>query len=563
MEELMKKLHSNDRNEWLEARNDLMKLANENPGAFQANFPKFLDLVAQSPHEELVMTIACALRAAQERFPDLAITHSAEIITTLERIAEQFTMDNAESPAGSGALCLLSILGSHLQNNQDMFRRAIPVLFQLLRKKHDVSGLAFGYINTWVYRSPQLFSQHVDDLLYLVMDGKKELLVSLMQMYSRNPEAFEKPNVMEFLVNTVLSDYSYQTSAMNILWEISKKKPELVAPHVMKLRPTLQSPMTASLALMILGNVAREQPDVIKPLVPDVYQVSKSNPQYKALVPNILGLVGRMSEDTAAEMLSLLADMLKDKDQATLVQILTEMKNLGEMNRQLLAPYIELVRQFTDDPQDYIRTQAQAIIDYYEGRDLKSLVARFEALNEEMKAAVQNFDDLKQYVDQHVSELKEFIAEINKKLPIPSGFSSEGRIRKTLTLYFTCAKQGERCLFPQDRPFTTQTKEFNKWLKVAVSAVKLGVAVVTSVTPVGAITSGPSVTSASLDAVRTLYQVLKDNPDDAEFLAIVSEPFLTSEEQDFLIKQLREAKYFQFFHYDAQTASWACSMCLE
>ncbi len=563
MEDLITKLQSDDPTSWRQARDELLRVMKEDLGTFQEFFPKILEIVAHASHESLAMDLACALRSAQDAFPNLSLTYSTEILDALGTVTERFPMDSNNSDAGGAASCLLTFIGTQLQQDQDLFQRAMPVLFQLLRKKHAVSTVAFGYINTWIYRTPRIFANHVKDLFQLARSGKKEILLSLMQMYPHAPEEFEQPAILEYLVETALADYSSQSAIMNILWEISKKKPELLAPFATRLRPTLQSPMVASLSLMILANVAREQPDAVMPLIPDIFQITKTNPQYKALIPNILGLVGRRSEETAAEMLSLLAEMLKDKDQATLVQILTEMKNLGEMNKELLTPHVELVKQFTEDPQEYIRTQAQAIIDLHEGRDLQSLMARFETLNEEIKLAVQSFDDLKRYVDQHVAELKEFIAEINKKLPIPSNFSSEGRIRKTLTLFFTCARQGDRCLFPKDRPFTTQTREFNRWLKVAISAVKLGVAAVTSVTPAGVIVSGPSMAGASLDIVRTLYDAITENPNDEEFMSIAREPFLTSEEQDFLITQLRDARYFQFFQYDAQTASWVCTMCAE
>ena len=49
--------------------------------------------------------------------------------------------------------------------------------------------------------------------------------------------------------------------------------------------------------------------------------------------------------------------------------------------------------------------------------------------------------------------------------------------------------------------------------------------------------------------------------DDKDYLAYISQPFLTSEEQDHLVEQLRNAKYFDVFQYDAQEAGWNCTMC--
>lgn len=39
------------------------------------------------------------------------------------------------------------------------------------------------------------------------------------------------------------------------------------------------------------------------------------------------------------------------------------------------------------------------------------------------------------------------------------------------------------------------------------------------------------------------------------------QPFLTSKEQDSLLRQLQESEFFNHFRYDAQTLSWNCTEC--
>ena len=55
------------------------------------------------------------------------------------------------------------------------------------------------------------------------------------------------------------------------------------------------------------------------------------------------------------------------------------------------------------------------------------------------------------------------------------------------------------------------------------------------------------------DSSRTEY--------DSEFNALVTQPFLTSSEQDELINQLRDANFFTVFSYDSKIGGWACSKC--
>ena len=63
-----------------------------------------------------------------------------------------------------------------------------------------------------------------------------------------------------------------------------------------------------------------------------------------------------------------------------------------------------------------------------------------------------------------------------------------------------------------------------------------------------------------MDSVRQAYDLYKTG-EEKDFLSYISEPFLTSNEQDKLITQLREARFFDVFNYDPQTAEWACLMC--
>jgi hypothetical protein len=61
--------------------------------------------------------------------------------------------------------------------------------------------------------------------------------------------------------------------------------------------------------------------------------------------------------------------------------------------------------------------------------------------------------------------------------------------------------------------------------------------------------------------IKEAYEVIRSR-EDREFNAYITEPFLTSEEQDKLIEQLREAMFFEHFTHDSQRGGWACKNCL-
>eukprot|EP00438_Fugacium_kawagutii_P014123 Skav213969 [mRNA] locus=scaffold2200:172240:182212:+ [translate_table: standard] len=58
------------------------------------------------------------------------------------------------------------------------------------------------------------------------------------------------------------------------------------------------------------------------------------------------------------------------------------------------------------------------------------------------------------------------------------------------------------------------------------------------------------------DKSNTIQDAITDMPG-----VVDQEPFLTSEEQDKLLNQLRAANFFQKFGYDNQSANWICANC--
>lgn len=204
----------------------------------------------------------------------------------------------------------------------------------------------------------------------------------------------------------------------------------------------------------------------------------------------------------------------------------------------------------------YSKSAAEGFIDAYEGRSLEGAYEQINALNTRFKEACVDMDSLKAYVDENVSDLKDFIASVAKKLPMPVKFTTEQKflVKKAILLHFECQApiRTRYCALQDGATYTTETLEWSRWLKMGLSAAKLGKAVLSA----DAIADMPGV----VDQVKGLYNMYKKE-DGEDFLSFISEPFLTSEEQDKLLNQLRAANFFQKFQYDNQTANWLCGNC--
>ena len=531
-----------------EAGESLVKKATDNPHEIEPSIPDLLSYIKQSQDDMVSMQIAHACMLVCEKVPGTNRKYHTPIMTTLEFLSsrEMGEGDN-ETMINAAASHLLTTQIQTLVADSQLLEASFPLVFKYLKKKGAARWPAYRIVTSVSFENPKLLENYTGEVIDLVGQGSKELSASLMHLYNITPEEFHSR--LDMLVQLYQRDSDLRSLLLSVFVEMSRENPKLLIPHLELFAGGLRSPVSASMSAVVLSEIARVNPDAVYPHLSQIQQSLDYVDALKFTVPQLLGLIGRLSEDVAREILPFLAELLKDADQNLAIMVLSEFRNLGQMNSELLEPYIDIIRGYADDPQQYVRDQANLIIDIMEGRDLRSLAAQIEEQSALVKEAALSVDSLKAYVDKNVEMLKTFIADVVKKLPIPIRFSTEGRVRKTLQLHYVCGIQTERCLYPLERPFVTETKEWNKWLKIAMSAVSIGKAVIF-----------PFETSDAIDSVREAYKLYKSE-EESDFLSFISEPFLTSSEQDKLITQLREARFFDVFNYDPQTAEWTCLMC--
>ncbi|MHA2303002.1 MAG: hypothetical protein ACXACD_18810, partial [Candidatus Thorarchaeota archaeon] len=434
----------------------LVERASSNPEELEPRIPELLGYIQRSSDEITLVNIASAVSKICEIIPGTGQKFSRNIIDTLDFLSSrEMTDDGTGAIVNSAAVQLFVTQQHHLSSTPQQLKQALPTIFKYLRKESSVKWSAIGVITQVSMENPKMLESHTGEIIQLIGQGVAPLTPSLSYLHKFKPEEFEKN--LDVLLQVYQTDKTAQSTLLRVFLEISKKRPELLEPHIELLKAGLTSPMSASSVSMILSEIARANPMAVYPYLNDLKQSIEYVEALKYTVPNLLGLIGRTSEDVAREILPFLAELLIDADQNVAVAVLSEFRNLGDMNRELLEPYIILIRGFTDDPQEYVREQANQIIDFVEGRDIHSLAAQIEEHKTKIREAAVSVDILKEYVESNVEMLKNFIADVAKKLPMPVKFSTEGRIRKILQLHFVCSKQTERCLYPDNRPFITET----------------------------------------------------------------------------------------------------------
>jgi hypothetical protein len=528
------------------AAQNISQLPTTDINAFTQKVPEFLGYLEKTDDDFVAMQIANAISTANTMDPNIKTSYTTNILQTLDKVSENRDLSD-DDMWGSTGVILFTTVSDQFQTNTALTKEWLPLLIKLSGKSGSIKFSASAPITHAAMQTPNVLADNVGDIFKLIKGGFTSVISSLMNLYKFDPQVFE--DNLEYLLHLYQTDMQWQSITLTVLGEIAKKKPELFSPHIKLFETGLNSPAQAVQIAMMLVEVARVNPHAVYTLLPAMQQAAKFNDNLLYQVPNILGFIGQTSDEKAREMLIILDSFLAEANDHQKIMILSEFRNLGEMKKEFLDPYIERIKSFESDPEEDVRAQARMIVDFYEGKDVRALAASIEDMNERVKQAAKSTEELMKYVDENISMIKDFIADIAKKLPIPQTFSTEGRIRKTIILHFVCDKESDRCLFPQDRSFTTETKDWNKWLKIAFSGIKIGKSVIM-----------PANIGDAGKAVKQAYEAYKTQ-NDKDFLSYMSEPFLTSFEQDNLINQLREAKYFDVFHYDPQEAYWNCTMC--
>jgi len=288
--------------------------------------------------------------------------------------------------------------------------------------------------------------------------------------------------------------------------------------------------------------------------VDPLFEKSKKTAWTAYAMGGILAQVAQLDEASAVDSVNKLFVFLElPSCQAQASSFLMDLKSAGhklsqEKKEAIIGPKMATIKQI-GATNSAAGPMVDMFCDWYAGRSLESLENRVDAIEEAITAmngkiskTCGNFEDVVKYIDSNMAEMKEFLATVAKKLPQPQKLSVIGRVRKTLRLHFICPRSGKE--------LSIESYEWNKWLKVAFSVIKVGKCVLDIGTdnPLGIVKAG-------VEGVKDIYNAYKSN-DEAEFNKYIREPFLTSKEQDKLIEQLRAEGFFDIFFYDAQAAAW-------
>ncbi len=101
-------------------------------------------------------------------------------------------------------------------------------------------------------------------------------------------------------------------------------------------------------------------------------------------------------------------------------------------NSQKLGPHMATLQRYKGSAAQNV----QELEDLFHHRSLENLSSRMDALEKmvkEMNDAVaqscSNFEEVKAYVDKNIVQLKDFVGEVGKKLPMPTTMTVIGGVQ--------------------------------------------------------------------------------------------------------------------------------------
>lgn len=167
-------------------------------------------------------------------------------------------------------------------------------------------------------------------------------------------------------------------------------------------------------------------------------------------------------------------------------------------------------------------------------------------------------DGIRQFCEKHFDKIKAYMDKMSVTIPLPVRCSIEERKSKKtskLQLHFVCSnsKHNSHCLFSKTS-FTMKTRNIRTWIHLMFLDLQ-------------AKADEPLYTSApAVFELKNCYDDLKDHHKEnsngnKNFLTLITSSFPSVKDQDNLIQELENERYYDVFDFNESVKSWTCFMC--
>ncbi|XP_041377573.1 ventricular zone-expressed PH domain-containing protein homolog 1-like [Gigantopelta aegis] len=158
-------------------------------------------------------------------------------------------------------------------------------------------------------------------------------------------------------------------------------------------------------------------------------------------------------------------------------------------------------------------------------------------------------DGVQHFYERHLSSVKDYIASLNIRLPLPAKCCVvNGRHKNFMRLFFQCSCQTDACLYSSSY-FTVNTKLPKTWIYLMFLSVQ------------AQSTCALSQQDSNVSCLKACWDALHYDRGNSSFLTLVTSLFPTAKDQDTMLQELHSVRYFDIFEFSATQKSWVCFVC--
>ncbi|XP_053378456.1 protein melted-like [Mercenaria mercenaria] len=158
-------------------------------------------------------------------------------------------------------------------------------------------------------------------------------------------------------------------------------------------------------------------------------------------------------------------------------------------------------------------------------------------------------DGVQHFCEKHLSTIRNFISSLSARIPLPAKCSIvDGRHKRYVRLNFQCGINGKHCLYGKQF-FTLNTKLPKTWIHLMFLAVQ------------AQSQSALSQQDVNVSSLKACWDALYPEKGNSGYLTLVTSSFPVAKDQDALLQEMHNVRYFDVFEFNAVKKYWACFMC--
>lgn len=533
-------------------------------------------------------------------------------------------LKDTDPPHAKIASDIMSCLFMHY-GKENVMRLAIPVAVKFLSCDHkELSHNVSSYLSLAAIDNADMLAKYMDLIVSSILKGKCALARVLPQIFAQNSEPVIQ-NVDQLIDMLEKCGVSERVSLLQVFGMIAKSKPRVLEKHISIFCKYTSVSTLLPLILTMFIDLATANPIVFVDHVTTLKEIAEQQPVYIQQVVQIIGALGTVSQVHAVKTMNYLVSLLSSlTDQSALVVILQEIKAIGLLHHNLLADNIAdisklsqcgssavriLVHQLKDDHKKYcgqkemrsVSSQTEGtvtiitvgnpaypsnVVGVRQQQQPNSARSSQQSLSKASRNSSSNVrasndrpvspastldraslnsaltlssnsglppepvrDGVQHFCEKHLNTIRNFISSLSARIPLPAKCSIvDGRHKRYVRLNFQCGINGKHCLYGKQY-FTLNTKLPKTWIHLMFLAVQA---------------QSPSALSqqdVNVSSLKACWDALYPEKGYSGYLTLVTSSFPVAKEQDALLQEMHNVRYFDVFEFNAPKKYWACFMC--